>query len=288
MVKNISLSNEENKVSNYSKEEAGELGLANIITLVNNSGWKFTKMCFLREIREDPTKISDKYKVLDIESRIYLDQCINIELIAEAVSLSELIGAYFLAFSRKKANIQKVLCKYKTKEIKDLYERIKDMDYNQISKLICYPSIDEFEPNSKKKIKHDLQKSSKNIKKTIFKISSFYLNNLEFYNDFKHGFRIFPTTSSPPDSKTFGAIFRIHKGDIFNKILMCSQDLLKLKADEAFTIANKITKLLEILLPIYRERIIENKENVKISLFNDIEEGVNNFPQEETKNKNKK
>ena len=109
------------------------------------------------------------------------------------------------------------------------------------------------------------------------KIAQFYLENLQFYNDYKHGFRIFPTTSSPPDSKTFGATFQIVKGPTLNKAIIYDSSHLKKKAEEAFKIANRIRNVLAILLPIFRERFIEEKKEFEMVFFNDIEENKNNF-----------
>jgi len=258
------------------KNALGEKGLAQLITWSPNYEWKLIKMAILKDIRKNPPNIlrfGDKFTE---ENKLIFEQQINIEMIAEAVSFAELLGAYLLAFSQKQRIVQKVLFEYKVKQVMELYKKVKEMNHQEISKLIGYPDISEFEPDCRKKIEGDLKKSSENIKKVIVKIATFYLDHLQFYNDYKHGFRIFPTTSSP-EGKAFGAAFQIVNGDILNKAIIHKDSNLLNKADEAFKIARKIRNILYFLLPIFRKRFIENKEIVTLIFFNDIEEGKNNF-----------
>jgi hypothetical protein len=266
-------------VSSEDKKEPlkGEKGLSQLICFSPNYEWKLIKIAFLKEIRENPLNILGHGGILTELDKLVLEQQINIDIIAETVSFGELLGAYFLAFSKKEKILQKTLFEYKTWQVTELYKKVEQMNYNEISKLIGYPDIEEFELKSREKIKEDMKKSSENIKKTIIKIARFYLKNLQFYNDYKHGFRIFPTTSSPPDSKTFGATFQLVKGESFNKAIIYNDETLKKWAEEAFEISDKIRILLSIILPIFRERIIEDKKEIKFTLFNDIEDGKDNF-----------
>ena len=176
-----------------------------------------------------------------------------------------------MVFSKKHPVIQKTLLEYSVADIKKIYTSIEKKDEDEISKLIGYPSLSEMDDNSKKKYAEEFRKSSRNIKNTLLKISNFYLSNLQFYNDYKHGFRIFPTTSSPPDSDTFGAIFQIIKTGSFNKVKIRRSDYLEKEADLAIKISQRIVNIMSILLPIFRKRIIHDKDSFSLILFNDIE-----------------
>jgi hypothetical protein len=255
----------------------GEKGISQLIAFSPNYEWKLIKIVLLKDIREHPKNILRFGGIFTEENKLILEQQINIEIIAETVSFAELLGAYLLAFSNKEKIIQKVLFQYKVKQITDLYKKIHEMSYEEINKLIGYPGISDFHPDSREKIEEDLQKSSENIKKVLIKIAKFYLDYLQFYNDYKHGFRIFPTTSSPPDGKTFGAAFQIINGKTLNQGRIYEGSYLKNLAEDAFKISNKIMNVLTILLPIFSARFIEEKKEITFTLFNDIEENKNNF-----------
>lgn len=259
---------EKNKIENT---EAGEKGLAQMITQLSNNEWKMVMIGLFKDVRENPKKMLKEEKIFSEEEKLIWEQHIDIKIITEAISYMELLGVYLLAFSKKEKVIQKVLLNYEIPEIEKMYKKISLMNCDEVIDLIGYPPIDELSPETNLEFIEEYKKSSLNLKKVLVKIADFYLKHKQFYNDYKHGFRIFPTTSSPPNSSLFGSTFQIIKGESLNKIRIYHSEFLRKISDESFELSNRISTLLGILIPIFRERFIENKNEFTISLFNDIE-----------------
>jgi len=100
----------ESKMKEHKKDKIlpGEMGLARLITLVSNTEWKMVKMAFLKDIKENPSKILGVKGTFTKIDKMMHEQYMSIEMICEAVSYAELLGAYLLAFSNKEQVIQKI------------------------------------------------------------------------------------------------------------------------------------------------------------------------------------
>ena len=174
-----------------------------------------------------------------------------------------------LAFSKKDPVIQRTLLNYRVKEVTQLFKKINEYSNEKIATLIGYPNISEFDSSleNNPKIKKDYLFCLENIQEELTKVGKFYLENLEFYNDYKHGFRIFPSTSSPPDSKTWGATVRIVRGKSLNKATFYTNEILDKKVEEAKEISSKIAQILDVLIPIFQERFIRDKKEFSLKFF---------------------
>ena len=251
------------------KYHKGEKGLANLITFIPNHFWKRAKIGIFKSIKKNPHDFVKNKELLSDEEKLELDQYFSIEIICESVSYSELLGAYLLVFSKKDPVVQKMLLKYNVGEVVNLFKNLENQNIEGIAKIIGYPSLSEFEPNlnNQEEIIKDFRQSLLNIKEELKRIAKFYLEHREFYNDYKHGFRIFPTTSSPSDSTTFGITVQIKDGEILNQAILYTKDILDKKAEEALHISNRITQILDVLIPVFRERFVEDKKTFSLRFF---------------------
>lgn len=248
------------------KENKGEKGLSNIITYVPNNPWKRIKIKIFDSIRKDPQKFFKKKKPLSEEERLLLEQYLSIDIICETVSYAELLGAYLLAFLKKDPIIQKTLLNYQIPDIISLFETMRNKNIEEIANMIGYPSLSDFGPSmgKQKEFIDDFKQSLINVKHELEKIAEFYLAHREFYNDYKHGFRLFPTTSSLPDSDTFSVTFQIKKGKVLNKIVVYPMEK---DAEKALKISKRIAQILYVIIPVFRERFIENNDTISLRLF---------------------
>ncbi len=246
----------------------GEKGLAGLITHLDNTSWKRLKIRFFEIIKNNPLILAENKEPLSEEDKLLFDQFISVEIICETVSYAELLGAYLLAFSKRDPVIQKTLLEYKVDEVVNLFQNLETLDGEQIAKIIGYPSLGELSSyNVIQEVAGDLEQSLANIKNELIKIGNFYLENRTFYNDYKHGLRIFPGTSSPPDSETFGVVIQIGKGPVANKVILRNQETLNKTVNKAVYVSKRIAQILEVLLRVFRERFIENKNSFSINLF---------------------
>ena len=116
-----------------------------------------------------------------------IKEMVKLEIVVTTVHFAEIFAANLLALSRYEKTYHKKLLEYNTGEIKDFYEGINAKSNSYIVKLMCYPDLNQIYDGV---MLNDVVESCKLVKSFLIEIGKYYLDNLQIYNSYKHGFRI--------------------------------------------------------------------------------------------------
>lgn len=120
------------------------------------------------------------------ESHTYQRAVFSIEIICSVIHFTEVFTARLLGM--KNQNLYDYLVNYRPLEVKQFYENIETLSEEDIAHLIQLPyPFEGFELESDQLA---CKKAVKITRKTLTKISKFFLKHYLLYNAYKHGFRI--------------------------------------------------------------------------------------------------
>ncbi|MCW4048785.1 MAG: hypothetical protein NWE89_03515 [Candidatus Bathyarchaeota archaeon] len=162
----------------------GEVGVARLLSMFQGYPWLVIKIGILEKVLsdEDYFKIGDNY---ERENRL-LKEMIKLEIMVTTVHFAEVFAANLLSLSRYEKTYHKKLLEYNTGEIKDFYDSINVKSNDYVAKLLCYPDLDQLDSV----MLNEVVESCNLVKNFLTEIGKYYLDNLQIYNSYKHGFRI--------------------------------------------------------------------------------------------------
>lgn len=152
---------------------------------------------FISQIGDKELKKSDKKKFIrTLKSEIFFTQ----------FHLSEALFGLMYSFIRDETNPWIILTVYKSEELNNFVQKIKDKKLQLTDDLIFY--LFYFGIIDKEKEREDIKKSIKFIRDFIIALSNEFTNH-DAYNSYKHGFRVMNLKSSFSLSKEQKAFFSI-------------------------------------------------------------------------------
>ena len=158
--------------------------------LLNNEAgsWLMIKMELLKNLAVNTGDFASKVfeDKVDKHQLKKIQGLAAMEMVISTVHYAEVLASYLIGFRQGKT-IQRKLLSYKADEIKYFYSNINKKSLAYIAKLFSYPQATQ---TDSKKLKRFINTSCRRTKKDLVEVGKYYLENLELYNSYKHGFRI--------------------------------------------------------------------------------------------------
>ncbi|MDE1812750.1 MAG: hypothetical protein KGH85_07790 [Thaumarchaeota archaeon] len=193
----------------------------------------------------------------DKESELLVKELLRIELIANTIHYAETFASVLLAMQRYK-RFHKFLLKYQVAEIKEFYQNIPKRRSSYIAKILQYPQMYQVKSPE---LRNDFKKSIEDAHDELKILGEFYLNWLDFYNSYKHGFRVFASKPNPDDDFTVSCILDKEKLNAF-KIEMTTDSI-----DKSFSLCEFMFKFLSNVESTFSQRVLQKKDQFEMQLF---------------------
>ena len=235
-----------------------ETALSLILTMQPRHILLFMKSRMFKQALDNPNLFRKK-PMDDKEAELLEKELLRIELIATTVHFAETFASTLLAM-RKYKRFHKFLLEYKTFEIKDFYEKIPKRRLNYIAKLLQYPQLHQVQSSELRK---DFEKSIKDARDELKLLSEFYLNWLDFYNSYKHGFRVFASKPNPEVDDDFTMSCFLDKEKLNTVNIRITTEWV----DKAFSLCEFMFKFLSNAESIFSQRVLEKKEKFEMKIF---------------------
>lgn len=233
-----------------------ETALSLLLTMQPRHGLLFIKSKIIKKALDNPELFS-REKLNDKEQELLVKELLRIELIATTVHYAETFAATLLAM-RKYKRFHKFLLEYNIKEIRDFYTNIDKRRPSYITKLLQYPQPYQIQP---KEFRKEIKKSVSDAHKELKILSKFYFKWIDFYNSYKHGFRVFASKPNPNEDFT----------------LTCYPTKEKLNSFQIAHTKNEIRKILDLCEFMFKflsnaestfsQRVLEEKTQFQTTLF---------------------
>lgn len=234
-----------------------ESALSMVLTMQPRHILLFMKSKMIKKFLDNPNLFREK-PMDDKEAEVLEKELLRIELIATTVHYAETFASTLLAM-RKYKRFHKFLLEYKTFEIRDFYEKIPKRRLSYIAKLLQYPQLHQIQPSEWRK---SFEESIKDARDELKLLSEFYLNWLDFYNSYKHGFRVFASKPNPyEDDLTMSCFLDKKKLNAMN-IRITSDSV-----DKAVSLCEFMCKFLTNAESMFSQRVLEKKERFEIEIF---------------------
>jgi hypothetical protein len=223
--------------------------------------WPYLKLKILKKIYDDPygffqVKISDDLTEINV-----LKGCIKLEFITTTVMYAEVLASNLLA--RKESKIfHEPLLNYPVENIIQFYNEIDTFDANYLCTLLQYPPLEQMGEDLKEKC----MKSGLSFKDKLLKIKDYYLKYRGLYNSYKHGLRVTVNEINGGTEDEDILITYFNDKHNIDKI-----NLIKIEnINEEIKLCSYIEKILIAVNESHSERIISNKKEFQITLFEDV------------------
>lgn len=131
---------------------------------------------------------------LNEEDREDIKLFLMVEVIASVMFTAECFAAIADACISNPKNIQAHMRNFKAA---NFYNRVGSMKENDYAAIFSLPKTEKFDKQSKKMLKEAIQ----NLKGVSEEVKSYYFSNLDLFNAYKHGFRIFTIRTVSPSGK---------------------------------------------------------------------------------------
>lgn len=233
-----------------------ETALSLLLTMQPRHGLLFIKSGIIKKALDNPSLFS-KGKLDDKEQELLVKELLRIELIATTIHYAETFAATLLAMKKYK-RFHKFLLEYNIKEIRDFYADIAKRRPSYITKLLQYPQPYQIQS---KEIKEEIRKSISDAHKELKILSKFYFRWIDFYNSYKHGFRVFASKPNPNENFT----------------LTCYPTKEKLNSFQIAYTKNEIRRTLDLCEFMFKflsnaestfsQRVLEKKKQFETTLF---------------------
>lgn len=187
-----------------------------------------------------------------------MQELLRIEIITNTVHYAETFASLLLAM-RKYRRFHKFLLEYKIDEIIDFYTNLPKKKPQYVAKILQYPYPNKFVDN---RFHPDLQKTIKQASDELKRLAKFYLELRQFYNSYKHGFRLLTTypDDTGDDIMTF---YFSDKGQLRTMRIVNTRD----HVDEALDLCSFIFRFLDNAENIFRQRKLEKKNEFSMTLL---------------------
>lgn len=218
-----------------------------------------------------------EWQIIKIKNHIYniehiesfcatagLKQCPNaaeikiflvVEIIASTMMLAESLATLLESIIKNPKNLQEG---YKVAKPTKFYKSIESLDYNAYMKILSAPQkesiCDEEVCNLDEKLN--------NFSKLLSKFKDYYFRELDLYNSYKHGFRLFLTETYQGEGNFIDTLAYFSQTDNHNKMhVRCIEE----DPYNHLNVAKEIAKVMRILLSNY-ENMNDNPENYEITI----------------------
>jgi len=223
----------------------------------------YVKSRIMKKTLDNP-ELFQKKTIDDKELDLLTKELVRIEIIATAVHYAEVFASKLIAMKRYKW-FHKFLLEYKPSEIIKFYKDISKRRNNYVANLLQYPQVSLVQPeDSKKEIKESVQQ----IHSEINKLAKFYLKWHDFYNSYKHGFRVFASKPNPDDDFTLAGYITDPKSLNSFRIQMTSEHV-----EEALDYCEFMFRILSNAEDVFVQRKIEKKDKMKMTIFTKNKKG---------------
>ena len=217
----------------------------------------YVKSRIMKKVLDDPDSFMTK-SVEDKEQDLLMKGLIEIEIIATTVHYAEVFASRLIAMKKYK-RLQKYLLEYEVKYIKEFYKNIKKRRSNYIANLLHYPPVHLLLNKERKK---EFQVSIQDIHFELNKLSDFYLKWYDFYNSYKHGFRVFASKPNPYEDSIFAGHVNDSKKLNSFMVMIPSEDI-----EKALGYCSFMLRILDETENIFVQRKIRKEKKVKMKIF---------------------
>jgi hypothetical protein len=180
-----------------------------------------------------------------------------VEIVVTTMFICETFAAIAKACSTNPKNIQKVLKEFNATKFYSDFDS--ETDDSLFADMLCVPNLDLIEGEESKR---ELETSIKEFREAFMKIREYYFSNLDLFNAYKHGLRIFPFETLDENGNPYAVIAyfaREHKPDAFT-IRRMGRDYYKHQ-----TLAIDMLYFIRIMLSNHRSKL-ESPEKWEITI----------------------
>lgn len=167
------------------------------------------------------------------------------EIIASVMFLAEALAAIAKACSTNPKNIQRYLKEFNAT---DFYKKNNLMDNEYYAKILSLPQLDLIIEDRREEIADSL----KDFKEALNEIREYYFSQLDLFNSYKHGFRIFPLLRFDEDNKLVSTIIYFSQRHKQNVVTVKRMDRNLHKHQK---IARDISYLIRIILRNHENKL---------------------------------
>lgn len=199
-----------------------------------------------------------KKPIDDKELELLTGELLRIEIIATTIHYAEVFASRLLAMKKYK-RFHKFLLEYYPSEIIKFYKNMNKKNSSYVSSLLQYPRMNRILPDESKK---EIEKSVRDVRLELNKLAKFYLKWHDFYNSYKHGFRVFASKPNPYDDFTLAGYITDPKSLNSFQVRLTND-----KIEEALDYCDFMFKILSTTEDIFIQHKIRKSDKMKISVY---------------------
>lgn len=178
-----------------------------------------------------------------------------IEIIASTMVLIESLATVMESIMKNPRNLQNG---FKVANPTRFYKSIDSLNYDDYLKILSAPTRNSL---CNAKI-CDLNERLDNFGKMLIEFKKYYFNELDLYNSYKHGFRLFLTETYQGDNNYIDTLAYFSQSNKLNELqVRC----LESDSDKHLKMAEKTVKLLRTIISNHKN-MADNPENYQIMI----------------------
>jgi len=169
------------------------------VVKIKNYTYNFKNINFLIEdVLEIELGLDDQNDELEDQMKDLL----IIEIIASTMFLTEVFASLVGGLKDQPDNLQQYLKNFKATDVYSTIDKLSDDDY---IKILSIPPVNFIDEDGKNLLLVNLTP----FKEILIELKEYYFSNLDLFNSYKHGFRIFPLLTSNENGDATSTIMQL-------------------------------------------------------------------------------